>query len=156
MQVQIALICLQAVIIIAFAPLNVRVLGHLSLAHMAIQTDVSLYGVRIASIRLRRAEGKLKLTLNGKRFPDRRPKLRTLMTVPSRFARSGAVMKASVVASVGATEAKDSAMLCGILHSFMSPVVQNAAIYASTGEAFELDFKLNFKINLLQIAQIAL
>ena len=156
MGIEIALICIQVLILIAFMPIKIRLDGHISLAHMSLEADVKAFSARVVRLRLKRANGEFKFTLNGKKPPKRRFDADKLRSLPTEIANSAVLIRGRMVAKIGARDAMTAAMAGGLIAALCATAIKESRVFIASSDSFEMDVGIRTKINLLQIAQLAL
>lgn len=156
MGLEIALICIQVLILVAFMPVKIRMDGHISLARLSLEVDVKVFAARVVRIRLKRAEDGFKLTLNGKKPPKGKLDVQKLLALPTEFARSDILLEGRMVARVGAEDAMTAALAGGCILAICAPIVKERRVFITSSDSFEMDVWIRTKINLLQVAQLAL
>lgn len=155
MAVQIALICLEAVITMMFLPMRIGLTGHVSLARRRAELDVKLFALRLVRVRLFVKNGRFRCTLNGKKFkkPSNDPKKAIKMA--DKFLCSDIRRGGVAALRIGLDEAMMSAATGAMLQVLLLPLAKGG-VYMSEEDSFELDVSINMRINLLQVADIAL
>lgn len=156
MGVEIALICLEFAIVLAFAPLKISICGHISLARLSLQLDARVFSLRALRLRARVKDGKLVCTLNGKKPPKRRMDAKRLKKLPKNIDECAVIVKGRTLMKIGGEEAMSSAIASGAIMSAIAPIDQGGAVYMSANESFEVDIEIKTKLNLLQALYIAL
>lgn len=152
MTVAIVCIAIEVVLIIAFAPLPIRVKAHFSLSRKSCQADISVVGAKVVRLRAQATENSIKLLVNGK---EKQPKdnniaMQNVIRTVNIIKVEGIRIVPSVIALIGIDEAKNSAMLCALLCG-----IQGITAYPCiNGERFDADISLKTKLNVFQALRL--
>ncbi|MCM1305699.1 MAG: hypothetical protein NC037_05225 [Bacteroides sp.] len=151
------LVAVQLLIAMLFYPLRIGAYGHVSLARDKIDLNVTVLGLSIARLRVKRESGRFKLLVNGKPFKtDKKISVGQLKSIGRQYKIEGLKLRGSLLALIGTQDAKNTAMLCALANAIAQPLSQGFNAYtAITSDTFEIDGRVNIKINLLQIASLA-
>lgn len=138
-----------------FLPIGVRVGAYVSLERQSVKANVKLFLAEVLRLRIANDGEKFAITLNAKPIDDKRPNMQSLAELRPKVSQAGVKAIGRITARVGMPTAMASALAVAILRAAVAPMAE-AKIYVDKKEMFELDMQIKFKINLLQIAEIAL
>ena len=155
MAVQIVLICLEAVIALAFLPMRICLTGHVSLERRSAALDVKLFAFRLVRVRTFVKNGRLNCTMNGKKPKKPSVKPEKMLKMASNLRDSDVRTSGIAALRIGLDDAMMSAAFGAMIRVLLLPLAVSG-VYIENADKFELDIDINIKINLLQMAEIAL
>ena len=144
MAVQIVLICLETIVALTFLPMQISLTGHVSLARSCAELDVKLFAFRVVKTRVFAQGGRFNCTVNGKK-----PKKSSLD--PMKMIKIAINFQNSDVRRAGV-----DALKIGLNDAMKSAAFAKGGAYISETDSFELDIGFKMRINLLQVAEIAI
>ncbi len=155
MGVAVALSVIGLAAALLIAPLRIGLVGHMSLALGKAEMDLTVIGLRALRLRCGLKEGRLYLKLNGKK-----PKKPKKEISAKQIAAIGGYLKPKGELSLiyGDSDALKAATVCAGLYAVLAPLFAGrCGIFAEAGECgLEADFRLGFKLNLLDALWLAL
>ena len=152
----IALTILQFLITMLFFPLKFGAKGHASLARDRVELNLSLFGIAIVRLRIKRENGEFCMYINGeKKKPKKNVDFGKAVGVVRQFKVQNVRLSGNLLALIGADDAKNSAMLCAAITCVLQPLFDSLRVYtARPSDALELDGKVTVHMNVLQLGSI--
>ena len=150
------LVAMQFLIAMLFYPLKIGAYGHVSLARDKVDLNLTVLGLSVARVRIKREDGRFKLLINGKPFkPTKKMSVKQIKSVKEQYKIEGLRFSGNLLALIGAQDAKNTAMICAGMCAIAKPLMRNFNVYtAASSDTFEIDGRLKIKINVLQIASL--
>ena len=151
------LVGVQLFVLTLFYPLRIGALGHVSLAHDKIDINVTVFGLSVVKLRIKREDGAFRLLINGKPLkpPKKKPSIKQIKSIGKQYKLEGVRLSGNLLALVGTQDARRTAMLCAGIYGVASPIIRSCNIYTATAsDTFEIDGRLKIKINALQILSL--
>lgn len=147
------LVVVQVLVTMLFYPLRIGANGHISLARDKIDLNVTVLGLSVTKLRIKRERGLFSLQINGKQLKSgKKLSLSKLRNIAEQYKIEGLRMRGNILALVGTQDAKTTAMLCAGLSGVLQPLVSNLKVFtAQPSDTLEIDGRLKIKINVLQI-----
>lgn len=152
----VALLIFQFALTMLFYPLRVGANGHVSLAHDKIDVNLRLFGLAVAKVRIKQADSKYELTVNGKPLkPKKKVSAKSVISVIERYRIEQIKIKGNLLALVGTNDARTTALLCAGIMGALRPLIKNLNIYtAEPSDTLEVDGRLRIKITVLQLINL--
>ncbi len=147
------LVVVQVLVTMLFYPLRIGANGHISLARDKIDLNVTVLGLPVTKLRIKRERGLFSLQINGKQLKSgKKLSLSKLRNIAEQYKIEGLRMRGNILALVGTQDAKTTAMLCAGLSGALQPLIRNLKVFtAQPSDTLEIDGRLKIKINVLQI-----
>ena len=151
------LVAVQFFIAMLFYPLKIGALGHVSLVRDKIDLNVTVLGLSVAKVRIKREDGVFRLLINGKPFkPKKKVSPKQIVEIGKQYKIEGLRLRGNLLALIGTQDARRTAMLCAGIYGIANPILQGCSVYTATAsDTFEIDGRVKIKINFLQIASLA-
>ena len=107
------LVAVQVLVTMLFYPLRIGANGHISLARDKIDLNVTVLGLPVTKLRIKRERGLFSLQINGKQLKSgNKLSLSKLRNIAEQYKIEGLRMRGNILALVGTQDAKTTAMLC--------------------------------------------
>lgn len=150
------LFAVQFLIVMLFYPIRIGAKGHVSLARDKINLDLSLFGVSLARVRVKKEEGLFRAFVNGKRFkPTKKVSAKQIGGVIGQYKLEGIKAKGNLFALIGAQDAMTTAMLYAGISGLLQPLSSSLKVFkAKPSDTLEIDGRVKIKINILQIIDL--
>ncbi len=147
------LVVVQVLVTMLFYPLRIGANGHISLARDKIDLNVTVLGLPVTKLRIKRERGLFSLQITGKQLKSgKKLSLNKLRNIAEQYKIEGLRMRGNILALVGTQDAKTTAMLCAGLSGALQPLISNLKVFtAQPSDTLEIDGRLKIKINVLQI-----
>lgn len=147
------LVAVEFVLTMLLYPLRIGAFGHVSLAHDKLDINVTMIGITVARIRVKREDGIFKLYVNGKRVKPNKGKIsaKQITDVVRKYRLEGMKLRGNLLALVGTGDAMTTALLCAGLNGVLKPILSSVGIYTATpSDTLEIDGRLKTKMTFIQ------
>lgn len=150
------MVAVEFVLTMLLYPLRIGAFGHVSLAHDKLDVNVTMIGITVAKVRVKRENGVFILYVNGKRVKTKgKITLAQVKSVADRYRLEGIKLRGNLLALVGTGDAMSTAMLCAGLNGVLKPILSSVGIYTATpSDTLEIDGRLKIKMTFVQIVEL--
>ena len=149
----IALVIVQVLFIILFAPIKVGAIGYFCLERENCMLDLKIFAFTVAKIRLATENGVFVLKINDKRanFKNSAKNKKLAKKAFKYLANGNLTIKSNILAVLGDVEAKTSALIAGTIMIIASALGTKIRVYNDfEGERADAQLLIATKISIFQ------
>ena len=154
----IAIICVEIVIILLFAPINVGVKGYFSFSRLNAGFDIKLFEITLARVRFEKDDGKICLKVNDKPFDGQKIKIKkqTMLNMAKYVFDGNLKINGKILGVLGDANPKACAMLYSVVSMLAKAINPKTILYADfEHERIDVDFAFELNICLIQAFEMA-
>ena len=154
-------LAIEIIIVLAFAPIRIKLRGYFSLDRQNGGIDLKIFALTVIRSRLDKEKGKMCLKLNDKPINFQNVKVKQgvgkqLKNALNQVMSGNLRLKSNVLAVFGDTESKNSAMILGIVESFLHILKSKGKIYADfERQRADVEFSLRVDLSIVQALEMA-